>query len=238
MVTEPVKSSESVPPHVAAASLPSAHPQAPAAHPASRRRWIIGILVLVSAAILYFGIPLVHEALTTVSTDDAYVNSHVTSVAARVLGQVSKVYVDDNNRVRAGDLLVQLDDQPYRVIVEIKEAALESAKADLMAAKTKVRGYAGQIRSARWKLQRTIEDIHNQVAALRAKVAAAHQPEGGFGTGRGRFPSGRKAAEKLGHQPGRLRNAARSVSGGSSPIATSAGRGLPNASRTRIAIDT
>jgi membrane fusion protein (multidrug efflux system) len=114
----------------------------------------------------------VHEALTTVSTDDAYVNSHVTFVAPRVVGQVVKVLVDDNNRVRSGDLLVQLDDKPYRVIVDFKQAALAVARADLLAAETKVRGYAGQIRSARWKLQHTIEDVHNQVAALRAKVAA------------------------------------------------------------------
>ena len=52
--------------------------------------------------------------LTTVSTDDAYVNGHVTFVAARVPGQVSRVLVDDNNRVHKGDVLVELDPEPYR----------------------------------------------------------------------------------------------------------------------------
>jgi hypothetical protein len=45
----------------------------------------------------------------TVSTDDAYVNGHVTLVASRVSGQVSRVLVDDNDRVKKGALLVQLD---------------------------------------------------------------------------------------------------------------------------------
>jgi membrane fusion protein (multidrug efflux system) len=71
---------------------------------------VLGALVL--AAVLIFGVPWIRLALNTVSTDDAYVNGHVTFVAARVQGQVSRVLVDDNNRVRKGDLLVQLDKEP------------------------------------------------------------------------------------------------------------------------------
>jgi membrane fusion protein (multidrug efflux system) len=48
---------------------------------------VIGVLgALVLAAILIFGIPWIRSALNTVSTDDAYVNGHVTFVAARVPG--------------------------------------------------------------------------------------------------------------------------------------------------------
>ena len=78
--------------------------------------------------------------LTTVSTDDAYVNGHVTFVAARVPGQVSKVLVDDNNRVRKGDVLVELDVGPCEVIVAVRKAAVDTAKADMAAAKADVRG--------------------------------------------------------------------------------------------------
>jgi membrane fusion protein (multidrug efflux system) len=59
------------------------------------------------------------------------VNGHVTFVAARVPGQVSRVLVDDNNRVHQGDLLVELDPEPYEVIVAVKKAAVDTAKADL-----------------------------------------------------------------------------------------------------------
>ena len=45
----------------------------------------------------YFLVPLTVRAFTTISTDDAYVNGHVTMVAARVPGQVIEVLVDDNN---------------------------------------------------------------------------------------------------------------------------------------------
>ena len=86
------------------------------------------------------GIPWVHEMLTTVSTDDAYVNGHVTYVAPRVNGQVAKVFVSDNNVVRKGDLLLELDSEPYQVQVNIAQAAVDAAKADLITAQAQVCG--------------------------------------------------------------------------------------------------
>ena len=103
--------------------------------------------------------PTVKTMLETVSTDDAYVNGHVTYVAPRVAGQVSRVLVDDNERVKKGDLLVQLDREPYQVQVDIKKAALVAAEAELMAARAQVRGILAQAGSLRWKLQRSIEDV-------------------------------------------------------------------------------
>jgi membrane fusion protein, multidrug efflux system len=135
--------------------------------------WAIGLLLL--AAIIVWGVPFVRRALSTVSTNDAYVNSHVTFVAPRVAGQVARVLVDDNNRVRTGDLLVELDKEPYRVQLELKQAGVRTAKADLAAAHASVQGVIAQTRAARWKLQRAIEDVNNQVAQLRSKVAALNQ---------------------------------------------------------------
>ena len=130
----------------------------------------LGIVALASA--LYFGIPWVIEAWKTESTDDAYVNSHVTFVAPRVQGQVAEVLVDDNNRVRKGELLVQLDPEPYQIQVNLKTAFFTKAKADLVATQDQVRGQVALARSNRFKLQHTIEDVNNQIALLRANVAA------------------------------------------------------------------
>ena len=68
--------------------------------------------------------PAVDTALNTVSTDDAYVDGHVTLAAPRVSGQVSRVLVDDNNRVKKGDLMVQLDKEPYQDQVDLKKVEL------------------------------------------------------------------------------------------------------------------
>ena len=124
--------------------------------------------------------PIVKTMLDTVSTDDAYVNGHVTYVAPRVAGQVSRVLVDDNERVKKGDLLVQLDKEPYQVQVDIKKAALVAAEAELTAARAQVRGILAQAGSLRWKLQRSIEDVDDSVALLRARVAALRSKEASF----------------------------------------------------------
>src|SRR6516165_10673440 len=110
-----------------------------------RRRLLLGVLgVLVLVAALWFGIPYILLTLSTVSTDDAFVNGHVTFVAARVHGQVSRVLVDDNNRVHKGDLLVELDKEPFLDAVAVKKAAVDSAEADLQAARAQVRGMEAQ----------------------------------------------------------------------------------------------
>src|ERR1700734_918872 len=150
-----------------AAAVP---PEKPKANP--RRKRLLGALgVLVLAGALWFGIPWVQTTLNTVSTDDAYVNGHVTFVAARVKGQVSRVLVDDNYRVRKGDLLVQLDKEPFQIAVAIKKAAVDTATADLQVARSKVRGIEAEAMSRRRALQHAMEDVDNQVALLRAKVA-------------------------------------------------------------------
>ena len=64
----------------------------------SRRRWALGLAcLLVVAAVGAYLAPSVIRAIGTVSTDDAYVNGHVTFVAPRVAGKVIEVFVDDNN---------------------------------------------------------------------------------------------------------------------------------------------
>ena len=128
-------------------------------------------MAVVLALAGYFLTPWVATALNTVSTDDAYVNGHVTFVAPRVLGQVSNVLVDDNYRVTKGELLVELDSEPYRVQVAIKKAAVETAEADLAAAQAQVRGQVAQARANRYKLEHAIEEVDNQIANLRAAVA-------------------------------------------------------------------
>jgi len=152
---------------------PPPGPAATEAHRATPKRKLLiaGLGVLALAAALWFGIPWVKLTLDTASTDDAYVNGHVTFVAPRVRGQVSRVLVDDNNRVRKGDLLVELDKEPYQIAVAVSRAAVDTAQADLDAAKAQVRGIEAEARSRRWKLQHAMEDVDNQVALLRARVA-------------------------------------------------------------------
>src|ERR1700726_4627738 len=143
--------------------------------PKKRRRWVLPLVVVLIVLALLLGIPKVLHALNTVSTDDAYVNSYVTFVAPRVAGQVARVLVEDNNRVKKGDVLVELDPEPNEVQVAIKQAAVTSAQADLVVADASARGSVAQTRSQRFKLVRAIEDVDNQIAIVRARVATWEQ---------------------------------------------------------------
>ncbi|MET1046066.1 MAG: HlyD family secretion protein [Hyphomicrobium sp.] len=66
-----------------------------------------------------------------VGTDDAYVQADNTTIAPRVSGYLTQVLVNDNERVKVGQVLARIDDRDYKV-------ALEQAKADVAAAKASV----------------------------------------------------------------------------------------------------
>ncbi|MBV8214584.1 MAG: HlyD family secretion protein [Verrucomicrobia bacterium] len=156
-------------------ATPAERPTPTAKAPNKRRRILILAAIVVGIVLLVFGIPQIIRAFNTVSTDDAYVNGYVTFVAPRVSGQVAHVLVDNNNRVKKGDVLVQLDPEPYQVQVAIKQAAVDAAQASLTVAQANVRGILGQTRSNRFKLQRSIEDVDNQIALIAARVATWEQ---------------------------------------------------------------
>ena len=62
-------------------------------------------------------------------TDDAQVNGHLIQVSSRIAGQVVKVDVEENQVVKAGDTIAELDPRDYQVAVENAQAALASAEA-------------------------------------------------------------------------------------------------------------
>jgi membrane fusion protein, multidrug efflux system len=96
-------------------------------------------------------------------------------VAARVKGQVTRALVDDNNCVRKGDLLVELDKEPFQIAVAVKKAAVDTATADLDVTKTRVPGIDAEARSRRWTLQRAMESVDD--AAWRLTLAVSWTPD-------------------------------------------------------------
>jgi membrane fusion protein, multidrug efflux system len=150
-------------------------PASPVQPAKKKRRWLLPVVVLLIVVALIFGIPKVLRAFSTVSTDDAYVNGYVTFVAPRVAGQVARVFVDDNNRVKKGDVLVELDPEPNQVQVSIKQSAVDAAQAAVVVAEANTRSAVAQVRSERFKLLTAIEDVDNQIATIRARVATWEQ---------------------------------------------------------------
>jgi len=119
-----------------------------------RLRLILGGVILLAAMLglyLYF-----HNRE---STDDAQVDGHITPIAAKIYGRVAKVQVNDNQAVKAGQVLVQLDLGDY-------QAALDQAKGALALAE-------GEARSAGVDVPRTSEDTASGTSSAQAQLAGA-----------------------------------------------------------------
>jgi len=178
------------PAHPAAEPVaPGPHEPARPAHP--RRRWVL--LAVILAGLIAGGIaliPTIRTALNTVTTDDAYINGHVTFLAPRVGGQVARVLVDDNMRVRRGDILVQLDREPYEVQRAIARAAVTAAEAGLAAAQATVRGEVAQMRANRYQLERAMEEVNSRIAQLRSEVSALNSQQATLDLARADLPRG------------------------------------------------
>jgi membrane fusion protein (multidrug efflux system) len=142
----------------------------------SKSGWIWLILILLGLG-GYFAYPRILLAMTTVSTDDAYVNAHVTYVAPRISESVVEVKFDNNDFVKKGDLVVVLDDAIEKVRVGQAEAALKLAQDEASAQLAATRAIVAQAKANRYKLYSAQTDIRNQVASLRAAIADLRQRE-------------------------------------------------------------
>jgi membrane fusion protein (multidrug efflux system) len=94
--------------------------------------------VAVVAVIVVVAIGIWWHSTYSEDTDDAQVNGHLIQVSSRINGQVLKVDVEENQVVKAGDAIAELDPRDYEVAVENAEGALASAQANAAAANVNV----------------------------------------------------------------------------------------------------
>ena len=113
-----------------------------------RRRPVVVVGTLVLFGLLFLGLRYLAETLTHESTDDAFLDADVISVAPKVPGQVKKVHVKGNQAVKAGDLLLEIDPRDLAVELDQKRAALESARANVALFKAAVALSRTQVASA------------------------------------------------------------------------------------------
>jgi membrane fusion protein, multidrug efflux system len=87
---------------------------------------IIALAVCVVAAVYYLRFIAPFE-----STDDAFIDGHVTQVAPQVAGRVARVLVNDNQFVNAGEVLARIEPSDYEAKLEQERANLASAQSRL-----------------------------------------------------------------------------------------------------------
>jgi len=96
------------------------------------------VLLTVIAVIVVGGIFIWHYYSVRESTDDAQIDGHIDPISSRVSGTVLRVQVDDNQLVKAGDVLVELDPKDYEIAVQRARADLADAEANAAAANVSV----------------------------------------------------------------------------------------------------
>jgi membrane fusion protein (multidrug efflux system) len=116
----------------------SSLPAETATHAGRSSRWtkLVSRLPWAAASTVVLGLIAVvlwriYAPSPDVWTDDAYVRVHYATIAPRVPGQVTSVRVDDNDTVKAGQVLAELDDRDYRTALEQAEAQVAAAQASV-----------------------------------------------------------------------------------------------------------
>jgi membrane fusion protein (multidrug efflux system) len=137
----------------------------------------IGAGLLLIAAIL--GIAYWLYARQFESTDDAFVQADITQVSPKVAAYVKKIYVDNNQPVHKGDLLVELDPTDLQVKLQQAQAQLESAKSQRDVAQANAnlttRTTAASRQSAQSNLQSAQQNVEQQRLASQARQAQISQ---------------------------------------------------------------
>ena len=168
----------------------------------SKKSWIIPLIVLVAAAGLLFGITGQwtgwEGSRADQETDDAYLKADMTPLSTRISGTVRRVSVGDYQNVKAGQTLIELDDDDYRANLKqaqaalagseaaledneaakkIQDAQIEAAKAGVVQAQAAISAAKAGIASASPEFDKALIELHRQQALFDAKAATHQQLE-------------------------------------------------------------
>ncbi len=110
----------------------------------------MGVGLVVAAAAVYF----VHDALMYQTTDDAYVETTTVQVAPRVSGQITDVFITDNQKVKEGDLVAKIDPADYEIALAQAEAKYEKTLLNQKNAQANFKAMQSNIDTAKKDLDR------------------------------------------------------------------------------------
>jgi len=130
-------------------------------HPIGVLIAIVVLIVLIVVAVLFF-----LNARHFESTDDAFIDTHLVRIAPRISGRVSRVLVDDNQFVRAGQDLVEIDPRDEQASLNKALATRAQANAQIAQARAQLLQIAAQIQVGEANVRQTS-------AAARASQAQA-----------------------------------------------------------------
>ncbi|MQA21006.1 HlyD family secretion protein [Rugamonas rivuli] len=169
-------------------AVPAAQPAAPAvaapAGPAKSNRRVLVIAAVIALAALAAGGRMWYRSHYFVETENAYVAGHVHPVSARIAGVVTKVFIDDNQIVKEGDVIAELDPFDQHVKVEqiqaqIATAEQQVAQSDAQIAQTQAQASAAaaQVAQSEAQLVRAKQDAERYGQLYNSQMKAVSKAE-------------------------------------------------------------
>jgi len=168
----------------------------------SKKAWIIPLIVLLAAAGLLFGIAGHwtgwQGSRPDQETDDAYLKADMTPLGTRISGTVRRVSVGDYQNVKAGQALIELDDDDYQANLKqaqaalagskaalednqatkrIQDAQIDAANAGVIQAQAAINAAKASIAAVSPDLDKAQTELHRQQALFDAKAATHQQLE-------------------------------------------------------------
>jgi membrane fusion protein (multidrug efflux system) len=182
----PIKASDPTAPHPPTTTEPAKN--------ASTTNWAIPIFIFAAAGILFFlisGLWTTWESTTSVKTDDAYIRADVAPLSTKVTGVVRQTTVNDYDKVKAGQILVELKNDEYKARVEQGRQAIRDAEIKLSDMKQKKEQQDARVAEAQSALESSrtsIKEADDSIASAQAAIdearagieaakAAIHQSE-------------------------------------------------------------
>ena len=148
---------------------------------ANRKRILIGAAPIVLLGAAWFGFDYLTTGRFLVSTDDAYVRAYNTTLGAKVSGYVSAYLVDDNTKVRAGDVIARIDDGDYRLAADSARDKVATQEATIARFDRQIQAQHASVEQARAQLisaqaaQKRMQSEYDRQQALAGKEFASKQ---------------------------------------------------------------
>jgi membrane fusion protein (multidrug efflux system) len=135
---------------------------------------ILGLMVVASGIVLAGSII---RGFTRVTTDDAYIAGRIHSIASKIPGTVKRVLINDNQGIKKGDVLVEIDPLDYEARLREAQAAVEAEKARLLDSEAGIKAAAANLEMQEATLNQAKLDQKRADALYQEKVIPKERHE-------------------------------------------------------------
>lgn len=125
---------------------------------------VLGLIILIGAVTLFF---YLRYKATHITTDDAFIDGSIHTIAPKVSGTVKQVHVESNQFVKRGDLLVELDPADYAVKLNETASGAHAEKAKLREVETRITVARSKLEELRAALEAARANVELQEANLK-----------------------------------------------------------------------